>query len=488
MRSTFALFTASTAILLGASYAFGQTGTPSRAQTLEQRLQSVEAELKALRQQQSQAVPPWAGPVRLPEPEEDLSYYNDASYYNDGSAITQYEMIQPGYRMPAPSAPSTNFPTATLSGFFQADAGLFYQSPLNITTVGDIQDGADFRRARLLAKGDVYNNVGYMVEMDFAFPGHPSFMDVYMEGRQIPLLGTFRLGQWRQPWGMDELTSVRELTFLERGLPFAFAPFRQIGLGIMNHDPTESITWAASLIRFPTNVFGSNIGDNGGYSMTSRFTVLPWYVENYQVFHLGFDYAYIDPANNAVQYRNQPEFFVGETGGGAVPMGVPTQVPFFVDTGVINTVTSQLYGVEIAGSWGPVYAQSEVQYAMVNQINGPMLKFPGAYAQLGWFLTGESRAYNRKNAVFTRVQPLRNFGFGPQNGLGAWELAFRWSHLDLNDNNIQGGRLNDLTLGLNWYLNRYTKLQFNNIHAFLNNPTYGPSECNIVATRAQIDF
>lgn len=489
MRRILALIAASTlATMTVAPVAQAQTppGATPDQRALERRLASVEAELQALRQQQQANT---SGPVRLPEPEYEASYYNDASLYNDASFYNGYEMIQPGYVSGgggAPAAPA--FPKVTVSGFFQADTGFFAQSPLNVTTVGDIQNGSDFRRARLLAKGDVYNNVGYMIEMDFAFPGHPSFMDVYGEVREIPLIGTFRVGQWRQPFGMANLTSVRELTFLERALPFAFTPFRQIGAGIMNHDPSESITWASSVFRFPTDVYGGNVGDNGGYGMLSRVTMLPWYKEGWSLVHLGFDYGYIDPSNNAVQYRNQPEFFVGETGGGLVPTGVPTRVPFFVDTGVINTVNSQLYGVELGASWGSVYTQSEIQYAMVNQIGGPLVTFPGAYSQVGWFLTGEHRAYNRTGGVFTRVVPNRNFGFGPQNGWGAWELAFRWSHLNLNDNNIQGGRLNDLTLGLNWYLNRYTKLQLNNIHAFLNSPTYGPSECNIVAARAQVDF
>ena len=70
-------------------------------------------------------------------------------------------------------------------------------------------DGADFRRARLAATGDVWENVGYMIEMDFAAPGRPSFMDVYADFRDmLAIPATVRVGQWRMPFGMTSMTSV----------------------------------------------------------------------------------------------------------------------------------------------------------------------------------------------------------------------------------------------------------------------------------------
>jgi hypothetical protein len=75
------------------------------------------------------------------------------------------------------SCPKPEYPSVRMTGFFQADAGWFAQDAANIAAVGDIQDGADFRRARLAAVGNVIDNVAYMIEFDFAFPGRPTFMD-----------------------------------------------------------------------------------------------------------------------------------------------------------------------------------------------------------------------------------------------------------------------------------------------------------------------
>lgn len=202
--------------------------------------------------------------------------------------------------------------------------------------------------------------------------------------------------------------------------------------------------------------------------------------------HIGGAYSLIDPSNDAVRYLSPPEFFIAETGGAAfVPAGVNAFVPPFVDTDVIPTDNVNLFEADMAVTSGPFHAQSEVIYAVVNRLGGSTVGFSGFSAQAAYILTGEHRPYNRKAGVLGRVVPTCPFG---DNGFGAWEVATRWSYLDLNDSDVRGGRLNDLTLGLNWYLNQYTKFQFNYIHAYLDSPINGDSDADIFATRAQLNF
>ncbi len=204
------------------------------------------------------------------------------------------------------------------------------------------------------------------------------------------------------------------------------------------------------------------------------------------VLHLGGGYVMVDPANNAVRYLSPPEFFIAETGGAAfVPPNVLTFVPPFVDTGPIPTETANLFSGELAMTFRSFNAQSELLYAVVNRQGGSTVSFSGVSAQAAYILTGEHRPYNRTNGVLGRVVPKHPFG---ERGMGAWEVAGRWSYLDLNDADIRGGRLNDLTFGLNWYLNKFTKFQFNYIHAFLDSPVNGESDADIFAARAQLDF
>ena len=73
------------------------------------------------------------------------------------------------------------------------------------------------------------------MQFDFAFFGRPTFTDVWTEVTHVPVLGNVRVGQWKQPFGLESVTSVRYQTFMERSLLFqAFDPFRHIGAGFYN--------------------------------------------------------------------------------------------------------------------------------------------------------------------------------------------------------------------------------------------------------------
>lgn len=403
----------------------------------------------------------------------------------------QIDDLRAGAADPAPYIPPApaekpKWPTVKLTGFFQADSAWFDQSPQNIAAVGDAPDGTDFRRARLAAVGQAWENVGYSLEMDFAFPGRPSFMDVWLEVQDIGGSGnTVRVGQFRQPFSFTAMTSVRELTFLERPLPFAFLPFRQTGVMSYGNYLDEMGTYAVSGFRYPVDPYGGSVGDNGGYGFSTRETIL-LYDSDRSIFHLGAGYEYLDPASDQVQYRQTPEIFVSETGTAPiVPPGL-TAIPFFVDTGVLDVQDVNMFNAEIAASYGSWHATAEAFYLTVDQSAAPRVDFNGAYVESGYFLTGEHRQYNRKNGVFGRVNPL--CPVGECGGWGAWEVAGRWSTIDVTDENVDGGRLTDLTAGANWYLNTYTKFQFNYIHGFLESPVNGSSEVDVFAVRAQVDF
>lgn len=376
-------------------------------------------------------------------------------------------------------APIT-YPTAKLTGFFQMDAGWFRQDAPSTAQLGDIQDDRGFRRTRLAAVGKVAENVSYMLEMDFAFVGRPSFMDVWMNVSKVPLFGNVRVGQYRMPFGMDELTSVKELTFLERPLTQPMGPFRQIGIGLHDNTDDENITWAASAFGSATDAFGNSIGDRG-YGLASRITAVVA-EDNSADFlvHTGFGYSYIATPNSTVQYRHTPEYagqFTGAIG----------DVPFFTDSGLLPAENANLLNGELASTWGSWHAQSELRYNIVNLDNGGDAGFPSFYAQSGYILTGEHRTYNKAGGVLGRVKPKCPVGI-KGGGIGAWELACRYSLVDLSDGAIRGGSLHDMTCGLNWYLNDFTKFQFNYIQADLNRTPTGDSRTDIFAVRAQLDF
>lgn len=381
-----------------------------------------------------------------------------------------------------PATPAVKYPVVKLTGFFQADAGWFNQDVASYETLGDIQDVRGFRRARLAAVGNVAPDTGYSVEMDFAFPGRPSFMDVWLEQRDVPLLQNVRVGQFRHFFGMTELTSIRELTFLERPLPFLFSPFRQIGLGAHGDYWEGAGTWGVSGFGYPTDTFGDVQGDRG-YGLSSRVTAVAWQsADQTALIHVGGDYALYVPTDDTLRFRNTPEF--GGPFGGT--LGNASDVPFFVDTGLFASDDSHVLNAEFAALWGSLHVMSEARYAIVSPNGGDAVVLPSAYIQAGYYLTGERRPYDRQGGVFGNVIPLAPVGRG--GGPGAWEVAARYSYVDLNPGRLSGGRLNDVTLGLNWHLNQFTKFQLNYIRAMLDDAAQGESDTNIVAVRAHLDF
>lgn len=378
-------------------------------------------------------------------------------------------------------AGNPKLPTINISGVAQMDAIWFSQDAANMAVVGDAQDVAGFRRARIGANGNLADNVAYRMEYDFGFPGRPNFTDVWFDVADLPMVGNLRVGQWKQPFSMEPATSFRETMFMERSLAFALVPFRQIGAGVYDTLLDESATYAVSAYRFPTDAFGNAAGDEG-YGMSTRETMLLWSNECGDTLHVGASYTFNESATDTIRIRSTPE--VGFT---QLDFNNSTNfpIPFFVDTGVLPIANYQVVGAELAGGVGSWLYQSEMMCAMVNQQGAPFLQLPGGYAQLGYVLTGERRSYNRKAAAYGRVVPDVPFGEG---GPGAWEVCGRYSVLDLNDANIAGGRLQDLTFGLNWYLNKFTRFEFNYIRPILDRPVGNQTEADVFGTRAQFDF
>ena len=366
----------------------------------------------------------------------------------------------------------------------QADTYLFHQDAESLAAVGDIQDGSAFRRARVGWCGE-HEITEYRIEMDFALAGRPSFLDVWAGLKDVGPADLVRVGHYFEPFSLERLTANRFVTFMERSLPDQpFAPARNLGLMANGTVGEEHATWAIGVFRTASDDFGDDVGDNGERAITGRLTWLAWHdgsESGRRYVHLGSGYSFRDADNDSVRFRSQPEARIGAT---------TPNVPFLVDTGSLPANAYQLYGLEAAVTWDSFSCSGEYMLVPVDRINVADMSFQAAYFTMSYFLTGEHRPYRRNSGTFDRVIPLQPLRKEQDAcgicGLGAWEVAARISHLDLNDGPVAGGDLTDATLGLNWYATPYLRVTANWVHAFLSRAT--DSETDIFGLRVGYDF
>lgn len=350
-----------------------------------------------------------------------------------------------------------------LGGRLMLDAAAYVEDQVKLG------NGTEIRRARLEAEGIMYSEWGYEFGVDFA-GADADIKDAYIEYRG-GWPSVVKIGQFKEAFSLEELTSSRYITFMERALPNELAPGRNIGVAI--HSRGEGWTTAIGLFG---EAFDDDVGSEGdeGWGISGRVTYAPWR-EDRKALHLGAALS-MRTANDEheVKFDSRPESHI-------------TDVKY-LNTGDITEVDNvSLLGLEAALVQGAWSLQGELIQAQVSRGSGfETLDFSGWYVYGSWFLTGESRMYKAKKGSFGRVKPISDEG--------AWELALRLSSLDLTDGPITGGEAEQLTLGLNWYVNPRLRMMMNYIHvdndAFADDAgdALGDDNPDILQLRAQIDF
>jgi len=326
----------------------------------------------------------------------------------------------------------------------------------------DLEDSVEWRRARLYVEGQIYGNVSFKAQYDFA-GGDADLKDAWIAVSDVPGVGHVKVGHYKEPFSLDELTSSKYLVFLERALPNVFAPGRNAGISIYDAPMEERMTWAVGAFK-DVDDFGEGSGDDN-YAATARVTGLPYCTDEGDLVHLGLG-ASVRSVKD-VRYRQRPEAHFS---------------PRFVDTASFDADSVGLVGLEAALVQGPASLSAEYMMSSVDSEEADDPSFHGFYVQGGYFLTGERLAYKKSAGAFSRVKPERNLG--EDGGAGAWQVAARYSFLDLNDGELEGGELQTASLGLNWWLNPNTRMMFDYVLSDLDEV----GETGAALMRLQVDF
>ncbi|MEO5338998.1 MAG: OprO/OprP family phosphate-selective porin [Magnetococcus sp. MYC-9] len=353
----------------------------------------------------------------------------------------------------------------TLGGRVQVDAG-FYRDD-----VRDHASGTELRRARL--------DVGGRVDRDWKFKLAYDFAENAVEDKAAYIayggwpLATVKAGLYTPPFTLSEATSSLYTTFMEEPmLVNAFKPDDRIAIGV----ESGGGRWSAQAAVFGENPGPNAAGEDESHGVSLRLTGAPL-LDPENFLHLGGALLHQNPDSQttaAARFRARPEAHVG--------------TKRLVDTGSIAKVDGWTqYGLEFAAGRGPFSLESEYVLTAVERAAGlPNLHFDGYYAGVGWFLTGEARVYEAQTGSFGRIKPRENFSL-EKGGLGAWQVAARYSMLDLTDGSVLGGEEKNVTLGVNWYLNPQVRLMTN--YLWVDAEKAGVhDQPGLFQTRAQVDF
>ena len=355
--------------------------------------------------------------------------------------------------------------------------------------------GVEFRRARIFFSGEVYERIIFKAEYDFAQASdadNPDFKDVYLGFKHLAFVDALKLGHFKEPLNLEEATSSKNITFIERGLNAAFFPGRNVGVLATGKAAEGALFWQVGAFR-DTNDQGSGFDEwgDGRFDLAGRLAFVPVYGKNGErVVHLAAGYIHrfrSADSSGSPRFRSRPAAHLAQ---------------YFVDTqGQIDATDSNILNVEAAFVHGPFSAQAEYTNVWLNSAEGQRdLNFHGYYVFASLFLTGEHRNYQLGKAKFDRVTPIDSFD--PSSGKwGAVEVAVRYSALDLVSKGVRGGELWDVTAGINWYLTSNFRWMVDYVHADVSRRTAmfesdtvmampgrirGSSE--MILTRIQIDF
>jgi phosphate-selective porin OprO/OprP len=424
----------------------------SRLEALERRNGELEAQLRQVRDQAAAAVPPKPEPTAarasLADGRPTLATA-DREFSASLRAVVQMDSAR--YDQAAAGPPGSDFRRGSLGDAVETERAR------------DLSDGVNFRRVRFGAEGRLWGEWGYSLLTDVGGSGTEEagrIINAYLDYTGFDPV-RLRIGAFAPVTSFDDATSSSSILFLERPAVV------EIVRGLAGSDGRVGAAAMANGARWSlfTAVTGNLVGNatfDDQLGLIGRASFLPIKSETGLV-HLGASAniivrpAAIGPdiapigAATPVRIRERPELRVDGTR--------------LIDTGAIDASGLNVYGLEFGAQRRALSLQAEYFWFDLSRRNStlPDPTFNGWYVQGAWTLTGQARRYSASNGGFDTPRVTRPFDL-KSGSWGVWELAARWSEMDLNYRagaegsaaavgSIRGGEQQILTLGINWYPN-----------------------------------
>ena len=342
-----------------------------------------------------------------------------------------------------------------IGGRVQMDFGAASQSPRSLGPA--LTDDFALRRSYFETYLTLYDAVEMAFQYDFSNDAQP-IQDAVLGYRGIPHV-IASLGNFKEPVGQDQLRSDNTTTFVERSLTNAFFPARNFGGAVGVYGDR----WTATAGVFGNNA-NSGITDNG-VAGAARVTYAPL-LDKDQVLHFGVagSYRALDQNGTAFSVSSRPED--NEFSRTLVTTGTlrNAQDVSRVDFEAIY----QFRSYRITGEYAFAAISGVTPSATV--ANRSDRFFQSGYVEGAWVVNGDGRAYRLAPTYGSEFAVLGGVEIDEsqrisRGGYGVFEVAARYSAIDLQDNVTLGGQQQDVTAGLNWYPDRNIRVMADYIHS-----------------------
>jgi phosphate-selective porin OprO/OprP len=242
---------------------------------LQQRNAELEREVSSLKKQKPATT--------ALSPEKRSRFVPDGKTYVEKSETTEEKkpvFVVPGgseYKLTLGGYIQANFESGDVSAF----EGRFGATAL--------KDRFRLRRARINLIGDFAEQFDFKVEGDFeqsdglsptTRTGFSS-TDIFVNWHRFPE-ANFRVGQWKAPFGLEQLTPDATIFTIERSLPTgALTPERQLGVMLWGKPLTNVLPEQKDLVTYYAGMFNGNgrnfnTNDNNEFMYVGRLELLPF--------------------------------------------------------------------------------------------------------------------------------------------------------------------------------------------------------------------
>ncbi len=366
------------------------------------------------------------------------------------------------------------------------------------------QDEIGFRRLRFGIRGTIWKTMVYEVDLEFADANNAEFRDAYFGFDEVPWLQKVLIGNQKRPYGLDYLNSSNYNVFMER--PFAIEAFnrdvRRAGIQSWNFSDDLAWNWRYGFFnQGQIQGTGIYVSDHWQGQVAGRLANTIWYDEcsdgrGYAHWAIAGTWANTDGNANSLNYAAS-----GLNTARFATRPEARSFSLWLDTGLIEGADNYtLLGLENVVNVGAWQWVGEYQHVWLQRDDASELEFSGGYFYLSYFLTGEHIPWHRETGTIDRVIPFENFflvdtcGDGVRGGWGAWQIAARFSAVDLSDNDIQGGIGRSFTAALNWHWNPWARMQVNYLYGDIYDNAFNAvggidfGNYQIVGARFMVDF